>query len=88
MSAGQRILDGLKDAIAGNFAAVMINGQRWVRSDVQTELVQALLEIAARARFELDSPTEMRDTAFSLIEKTANAALEKAEFLNLEEPRG
>lgn len=35
----------------------------------------ALLEISSRARFELDHPTEMRDTAFSLIEKTALAAL-------------
>jgi len=35
----------------------------------------ALQSIAARARFELDHPSELRDTAFSLIEKEALAAL-------------
>jgi hypothetical protein len=35
----------------------------------------ALMDVAARARFELDHPTEMRDTAFSLIEKSASSAL-------------
>jgi hypothetical protein len=41
----------------------------------KTVLIQALKEIAARARFELEHPTEMRDTAFSLIEKKALTAL-------------
>lgn len=27
---GHKILEGLKDAVAGNFAAVTIEGQRWV----------------------------------------------------------
>jgi len=40
-------------------------------------LILALQDIAARARFELEHPTELRDTAFSLIEKTALKALEK-----------
>lgn len=43
----------------------------------QSSLKLALQEIAARARFELDHPTDMRDTAFSLIEKTALKALEQ-----------
>ena len=30
---GQRIIDGLKDAIAGNFASVTIDGQTWQRVD-------------------------------------------------------
>lgn len=30
-SAGRKIIDGLKDAVAGNFASVTIEGQRWVR---------------------------------------------------------
>jgi hypothetical protein len=42
---------------------------------IETMLTQALKEIAASARFELDHPTEMRDTAFSLIEKKALTAL-------------
>jgi hypothetical protein len=36
MSAGAKIIDGLKDAVAGNFSSVTINGQRWVRVDWQT----------------------------------------------------
>jgi hypothetical protein len=31
-SRGQRIIDGLKEAIAGDFAAVTIDGVRWVRA--------------------------------------------------------
>lgn len=30
---GQKILDGLKDAVAGNFARVTIEGQVWVRQE-------------------------------------------------------
>lgn len=41
------------------------------------EAIAALMDIRARARFELDNPTELRDTAFSLIEKAADAALAK-----------
>lgn len=33
---GQKIIDGLRDAIAGNFSAVTIEGQRWVRVDAQS----------------------------------------------------
>lgn len=29
---GKRIIDGLKDAVAGNFASVTIDGQHWVRA--------------------------------------------------------
>lgn len=32
-STGRKIIDGLKDAVAGNFASVTIEGQRWVRAD-------------------------------------------------------
>jgi hypothetical protein len=41
-------------------------------------LVKALMDVAARADFELSHPTEMRDTAFSLISKSARAALSAA----------
>ena len=30
---GQKIIDGLKDAVAGNFSRVTIDGQVWVRAD-------------------------------------------------------
>jgi hypothetical protein len=38
-------------------------------------LVEALKDILARAQFELDHPSEMRDTAFSIILKNADAVL-------------
>lgn len=31
-AAGAKIIEGLKDAVAGNFSAVTIEGQRWVRT--------------------------------------------------------
>lgn len=46
--AGRKILDGLKDAIAGNFVAVTIDGGRWVRQDRYDDLVRALEWIAAK----------------------------------------
>jgi hypothetical protein len=39
-SAGQRILAGLKDAIAGKFAAVTIDGERWVQAPLVDELIE------------------------------------------------
>lgn len=33
MGAGQKIIDGLKDAVAGNFARVTIDGQTWERKE-------------------------------------------------------
>lgn len=35
MSAAAKIIEGLKDAIAGNFASVTIEGQHWVRREWQ-----------------------------------------------------
>lgn len=32
INAGSKILDGLRDALSGNFAAVTIEGQRWIRA--------------------------------------------------------
>lgn len=34
---GQKIIDGLKDAIAGNLDRVTIDGQVWVRRDAEIE---------------------------------------------------
>lgn len=31
-AAGAKIIEGLKDAVAGNFSAVTIEGQRWIRA--------------------------------------------------------
>lgn len=31
--AGRKIIEGLKEAVAGDFASVTIDGQRWVRDD-------------------------------------------------------
>lgn len=35
MSGGAKIIEGLKDAVAGNFSSVYIEGQHWVRADWQ-----------------------------------------------------
>ena len=55
-STGRKIIDGLKDAVAGNFASVTIEGQRWVRADAppsrqpdfRTEVFQAAERANAR----------------------------------------
>lgn len=39
--AGQKIIAGLKDAIAGNFARVTIDGQTWVRQTPKPEPADA-----------------------------------------------
>ena len=39
---GSKILDGLRDAMAGNFAKVTIEGQTWVRADRVAELEHAI----------------------------------------------
>lgn len=35
INAGAKILDGLRDALSGNFSRVTIEGQTWVRQDWQ-----------------------------------------------------
>lgn len=35
MSGGAKIIEGLKDAVVGNFSSVYIEGQHWVRADWQ-----------------------------------------------------
>lgn len=44
MSGGQKIIDGLREAVAGNLAVVTIDGVMWVRKDVSRvgELESAL----------------------------------------------
>lgn len=32
-SLGQRIIDGLRDAVVGDFARVTIDGETWIRAD-------------------------------------------------------
>lgn len=41
MSGGAKILEGLKEAIAGNFDRVQIDGQVWVRRDSEIERLRA-----------------------------------------------
>jgi hypothetical protein len=43
---GQKIVEGLKDAIAGNFSRVTVEGQVWTRGAPQEERAQALLQDA------------------------------------------
>lgn len=33
MSGGSKIIEGLRDAVAGNFTSVTIEGQQWARQD-------------------------------------------------------
>lgn len=43
--AGKKIIDGLKDALAGNFSRVTIDGQTWVRLEKgQVVVPQAALD--------------------------------------------
>ncbi len=49
---GEKILDGLQDAVAGNFTRVTIKGQTWVREE-KASLVDLLLYEAAEADFNL-----------------------------------
>lgn len=41
---GQKIIEGLQEATRGDFAAVTIDGQRWVRSPAFEAMVEALEE--------------------------------------------
>jgi hypothetical protein len=47
------------------------------RDHLFEEMVRALKDVRSRAQWELDAPTEMRDTAFSLIVKSTDAILAK-----------
>jgi hypothetical protein len=42
---GQKIIDGLSDAVAGNLSRVTIGGQVWVREPVLSELDIAALAL-------------------------------------------
>lgn len=48
---GARILQGLKDAVEGNIAAVTIDGVRWVRED----LVKSMLERKGKKLYLVDT---------------------------------
>jgi len=43
-SAGHRIIESVKQAIAGDFAVVTVDGQTWVRRDGLSLAVEALKE--------------------------------------------
>ena len=55
--AGQRILDGLRDAIDGNFASVTIDGQTWIRKDESIFQTRAALQLASEAIARMPQPT-------------------------------
>ena len=42
---GQKIIDGLKDAIEGDFTSVIIEGQKWVRADALHADQQEIMRI-------------------------------------------
>lgn len=47
---GQKIIDGLKDAAAGNFGRVTIGGQTWVRADELHKDQQEIMRINNKLR--------------------------------------
>lgn len=72
MSAGQKILAGLQDAVAGNFTRVTINGQTWVRADVgspEHALASARAKIA-----ELTTRVDALDAEVAVLKKRLSDA--------------
>lgn len=45
MGKGQKIIDGLKDAVEGNFSRVTVAGQTWVRLDTVTTMEECIRHI-------------------------------------------
>jgi hypothetical protein len=45
---GAKILEGLREAVAGNFASVLIEGQHWYRADTVADMVAAERERCAK----------------------------------------
>lgn len=81
--AGQRIIEGLNDAIAGNFARIYIGGQTWVRmdNDERDKLRQALTEIKRL------KSTPIGDTGFSVGPAALLAAAQRIAREALRQPR-
>lgn len=70
---GHKIIDGLKDAVAGNFDRVTIEGHVWVRRDAEVERLRAALEECEQLAGRLGPPNEI--DACNEIERVAKAAL-------------
>lgn len=65
---GQKIIDGLKDAIAGNMARVTIDGQIWERTDM------AKRPVAWRVKDFADAWIIYQDEAAAYADAEYNAA--------------
>lgn len=73
---GEGVLDAGFGVWAWDDPQGVANAKLVVRAvNAHDKLVAALMDVRARAQFELDHPTDMRDTAFSLIVKSADAVL-------------
>lgn len=48
MGHGQKIVDSLKEAVAGNFARVTVGGVTWVRNDTHVDKATAWDELAKK----------------------------------------
>lgn len=78
MSKGQKILDGLRDAMAGNFTRVDIEGQVWARRDApEAKICQLRSDIEmllAKAENARTNAITARDNANLAIEYTDDCA--------------
>lgn len=54
---GSKIIDGLKEAVAGKTTRLHVDGQTWVRLDAFEELVAALTWV--RTCYRPDDPSDM-----------------------------
>jgi hypothetical protein len=83
---GEKIIAGLKNAVAGNFARVTIEGQTWVRADCMTAedrvVVAVTADLAARAALGIKkygvtlaaSPADLRANLQHLYEELLDGA--------------
>lgn len=70
---GQKIIDGIKNAIAGNFVRVTIDGQTWVRRDEPTVPLteRQLQRVISEHRAEIERLRTERDQAIANFEALA-----------------
>lgn len=61
--AGRKIIDGLKEALGGNFTRVTIEGQHWVREDALRADLQAIMGVNNKLRDLLNEAVETPGTS-------------------------
>lgn len=82
--AGQKILDGLKDAIDGNFTSVTIDGQRWERRT----FLPYTVSVASLADGKTCTFSGQSTRTTEMIERIAKAIIKEGGFLENRETMG